>query len=297
MTRAVEFDTTLFDAEFFSVVRGARLPVRPRDAVRAGIRAVRRLGESLEFAELRPYQPGDDLRLVDWNAFRRLDRVLVRRYQAERSHDLVVLLDTSASMGVPAERFRRARRLAGAVAVMGAQRNDRVTLITFDTVSRLSVVHSRRDTNATGVLATLSALRSTGQTDVVESLVAAGERVRRGSTLVVLSDLLSPTAIESPLSRLQRNHVRTLFVHVWAVADRTPDLPSVATPIDVETGDETAFLGSRPQLEEHARRFDRHVEATAERVRAAEGEFVSVPLSDPFSQNVLDVARPAGAAW
>lgn len=66
----------------------------------SGERLAREAGQSVEFHDYRPYQPGDELRAVDWRVYARTGRVMTRLYQAERTIDVHVLLDTSRSMAI-----------------------------------------------------------------------------------------------------------------------------------------------------------------------------------------------------
>ena len=70
------------------------------DGFVAGLHRSPDFGFSQEFAEYRAYSEGDDLRHVDWNVFARTDRCFLKRYRGETNSQLLILLDTSASMGV-----------------------------------------------------------------------------------------------------------------------------------------------------------------------------------------------------
>src|ERR1700739_2326202 len=65
----------------------------------AGMHPSRDFGFSQEFAEYRAYSEGDDLRHVDWNVFARTDKCFLKKYRGETNTQLLILLDTSASMG------------------------------------------------------------------------------------------------------------------------------------------------------------------------------------------------------
>lgn len=93
----------------------------------AGRHTSTRLGESLDFADYRPYQPGDDYRRIDHNLRARLGVVMVRQYEAEQELPIEVVVDLSASMGIHGKEAS-ARRLAGMIAYMGLAAGDRVRL-------------------------------------------------------------------------------------------------------------------------------------------------------------------------
>src|SRR5690606_30991952 len=93
----------------------------------AGRHSSARLGESLDFADYRPYQPGDDYRRIDHNLRARLGVVMVRQFEAEQELPIDVVMDVSASMGMYGK-LDSARRLAALVAYMGLASGDRVRL-------------------------------------------------------------------------------------------------------------------------------------------------------------------------
>src|SRR5262249_44673385 len=99
-------------------MRYALEPPRTASAALAGLQLGRQAGASLEFRDHRDYQPGDDLRRIDWNAFARSDRLTIKLYREEISPHLDVVLDGSRSMALEgAERARAAIGLAAAFAV------------------------------------------------------------------------------------------------------------------------------------------------------------------------------------
>jgi uncharacterized protein (DUF58 family) len=99
-------------------MRYALEPPRAATAALAGLHLGRQAGASLEFRDHRDYQPGDDLRLIDWNAFARSDRLTVKLYREEISPHLDIVLDGSRSMALESTaKARAAIGLAAALAV------------------------------------------------------------------------------------------------------------------------------------------------------------------------------------
>jgi uncharacterized protein (DUF58 family) len=99
-------------------MRYAIEPPRTASAMLAGLQLGRQAGASLEFRDHRDYQPGDDLRRIDWNAFARSDRLTIKLYREEISPHLDIVLDGSRSMALEgAEKARAAIGLAAAFAV------------------------------------------------------------------------------------------------------------------------------------------------------------------------------------
>src|SRR6202035_507802 len=105
------------------------------DGFVAGLHRSPDFGFSQEFAEYRAYAPGDDLRHVDWNVFARTERMYLKRYRSETNSQLLILLDTSASMkdgshAIP--KLEYAQFLAASLAYLAHLQRDAAGLIVFD---------------------------------------------------------------------------------------------------------------------------------------------------------------------
>src|SRR5262252_9981575 len=105
------------------------------DGFVAGLHRSPDFGFSQEFAEYRAYTPGDDLRHVDWNVFARTERCYLKRYRGETNSQLLILLDTSASMGYASHAVSKldyARFVAASLCYMANGQRDAAGLIVFD---------------------------------------------------------------------------------------------------------------------------------------------------------------------
>ena len=99
-----------------------------------GLHRSLRAGLSLDFAEHRPYQPGDDLRRVDWRVYGRTDRFYLKTYEADTNADVIFALDASASMDFGSgsvTKFDYARFLTASLAWLAQRQGDRVGLVTI----------------------------------------------------------------------------------------------------------------------------------------------------------------------
>ena len=93
------------------------------------------LGFSIDFAEHRPYMPGDDIRRIDWRLYARTDRHYIKLFEADTNANFAVLLDVSASMSYGSHTLTKldyARYLAACLTFFSSQQRDRVGLVTFD---------------------------------------------------------------------------------------------------------------------------------------------------------------------
>ncbi|TNF34735.1 MAG: DUF58 domain-containing protein, partial [Deltaproteobacteria bacterium] len=116
-----------------------RLALDPRRRLRqGGARLGARPGASLEFHDHRAYQPGDDLRHLDWGVYARTDQLVLRRHRAEVSPRLELLLDVSASMALTVEKRRTALALGALFLTLARAEEARAALYALgDGVSAL----------------------------------------------------------------------------------------------------------------------------------------------------------------
>lgn len=101
----------------------------------AGLHQSPHLGVSTDFAEHRPYMPGDDVRHIDWRLYGRTDRLYVKEFEAETHADTLLLIDISASMSYGSGELTKldyARYLAACLAYFSSRQRDRVGLVAFD---------------------------------------------------------------------------------------------------------------------------------------------------------------------
>src|SRR2546428_9309757 len=123
--------TQFLDPEVLA--RISNLELRARGVVEGFIQGLHRapnLGASTDFAEHRPYMPGDDVRRVDWRLFARSDRYYVKLFEADTNTNFVVLLDVSRSMAY-GNKLQYACTLAACLAYFSSLQRDRVGLATF----------------------------------------------------------------------------------------------------------------------------------------------------------------------
>ena len=105
------------------------------DGFVAGLHRSPDFGFSQEFAEYRAYSQGDDLRHVDWNVFARTDKCFLKKYRGETNSQLLLLLDTSASMGYGSHKVTKldyARFVCASLCYMANVQRDAAGLIVFD---------------------------------------------------------------------------------------------------------------------------------------------------------------------
>lgn len=198
------------------------------DGFLSGLHRSPRKGFSVEFAEFRPYQPGDDLRYVDWKIAARADRWVVKQYEEETNLRATLVLDVSRSMewrGAPAaQRLTKrayAEQLVAALALLLLRQRDAVGLLRFDDAVRTSIPPRARTTQWRRIVAALAEPGGGRASDLATALEQAARLVTRRGMMVLVTDLLVDVGEVMPALRGLRaaGHDVTVF-HVMDPAER-----------------------------------------------------------------------------
>jgi uncharacterized protein (DUF58 family) len=193
-------------------------------------------GRGLEFADHRPYAAGDDYRHIDWKAYKRLNRLLLRLFDEERDLSIYLMLDVSRSMAEPAK-FDMARRVAAALCYVGLVHLDRLTIAPFGRGLGHESSPGRGKGRIFRVFEALEALEASGPTDLRESCKAFASRPRQLGLVVIISDFLDPGGFEAGLKILRTLGHDVFVVHVTSEHDRDPGVFGTVRFVDVETGE------------------------------------------------------------
>ncbi|MBE9028872.1 DUF58 domain-containing protein [filamentous cyanobacterium LEGE 11480] len=207
-------------------------------AAAGAIRQKRRLGIGTEFAELRDYNPGDDLRLIDWKATARRDRPLVRVLEPEQEQTLIILLDRGRLMTAQVQglsRFDWGLNATLALALAGLNRGDKVGVAVFDRAIHTWIPPQRGQSHLNHLIERLTPI----QPELLEPdyLGAANVLVRqqsRRALVVVITDLVDQTASAELLQALSRMAPRYL---PFCVTLRDPQIDRQAAEFSTDVDD------------------------------------------------------------
>lgn len=192
-------------------------------------------GRGLEFADTRPYSPGDDFRHIDWKAFRRLGRLLLRLFDEEQDLPIYLFVDASQSME-QAEKFDQARRIAAALCYIGLAHLDRVTIMPFDETVRESRSPGQGKGRIFRVFELLEEMKTGGTTNMTEAFKLFAAQGRRAGLTVIISDFLDPHGYEQALKVLQARGHDVYVVQMASEQDRDPGALGDVKFVDTETG-------------------------------------------------------------
>ena len=208
----------------------------------SGLHRSPRRGFSVEFAEHRMYQPGDELRYVDWKILGRNDRLYVKQFEEETNLRAVIVFDISRSMawtGSPATvlpKLAYAQRLIAALALVLIRQRDAAGLITFDDDVRSVTPPRARLTHWRQLLGTLAGLEAGRGTAAEPALRRVVGQLRRRGLVVFVSDLLLDRVLALKALRFLRHRGhQVLVLHIMDPAEVSLGGPNEARFEDPES--------------------------------------------------------------
>ena len=208
----------------------------------SGLHRSPRRGFSVEFAEHRMYQPGDELRYVDWKILGRNDRLYVKQFEEETNLRAMVVFDISRSMawtGSPATvlpKLAYAQRLIAALALVLIRQRDATGLITFDDDVRSVTPPRARLSHWRQLLGTLTELEAGQGTAAEPALKRVVGQLRRRGLVVFVSDLLLDRTLALKALRFLRHRGhQVLVLHIMDPAELTLGGPNEARFEDPES--------------------------------------------------------------
>ena len=218
------------------------------------------LGLSIDFAEHRPYMPGDDIRRIDWRVFGRTDRFYVKEFEADTNANFIVILDVSSSMDYASQGITKldyGRYLAACMSYFSRQQRDRVGLVTIADEIVEFVPPSAKHLEI--VLHTIDRARPAGQGNLSGPLLKVAEASRRRSIIALISDLYDePEAIVRAVSVLKSMGNDVIVFQILDPAELNFPFEEAAHFEDLESGERIPVVPER-QREQYRELMDGHL--------------------------------------
>ncbi len=251
-------------------------------------------GVGLDFLDLREYEPGDDVRHIDWNVTARMDTPFVRQYSEDRELTGWLLLDRSPSMGFgPIDRPKELvlSELATTFARMLTRRGNRVGAILFDNEIEETLPPRASRNHVLALARSLSRpARANGAvTDLTGLLEFALGAIRRRSLVVLVSDFITAPGWERPLLQLTERHE---VVAIRLLDPREYELPDAGVIVveDAETREQLVVDSSDAEFRRRLREAGEHREAELRAVTLRAGVSIhEVSTADDLVQALVRI--------
>lgn len=264
------------------------IPPRTTLAGAGGARVSRRAGGSLEFRDHRDYQPGDDLRHLDWNVLARSDRLTVKQFQEEVSPHLDLIVDGSRSTGLEGTRKGEATMAIAALLAAAARNSGHPYTLSVAREQLTTVARgSTRPTDWDGIDFDFAGSPAAAIVDGARSL-------RPLSLRVFISDLLWRGEPRAVLAALAQGAAAVLVVQVMAQSEVAPDLRGGWRLIDAESGEWREIVFDAAAAARYSDALTRHRALWDEAARQVRALVVRGVAEEMEGQLVFDELGDAG---
>jgi uncharacterized protein (DUF58 family) len=258
------------------------------DGFVAGLHRSPDFGFSQEFAEYRPYVPGDDLRHVDWNLFARTERCYLKRYRGETNSQLTVLLDASNSMQYtsgPPTKMDYARYIAASLFYLAIHnQRDAAGLIVFDNEVREYIRPSTRPGQLARLFAGLERAEPQALTDFTKPLKHFEDFLHRRGIVILISDFYEePETIVQASAPLRFHGNEVVLFHILDPQEVRPVLRGSALLVDLETDRRIEVIPEYAKTT-YRTRIDAHIEQLRSRAQSAGMDYQLLLTSQPLDR-------------
>lgn len=243
------------------------------------------LGISLDFAEYRPYYPGDDIRRIDWKAFGRSDRLYVKKYRGETNTSCYILLDISPSMSYRSKQLTKleyGQYLAASLAYLIALQLDALGYVTLDQkVVDYIPARSRRG-HLHLILSAIEKVKSGSQTRLEKPLHDLADLIYKRGLMILISDLYDdPEPVLNGLKHFRFNGQDVIVFHILDDHEITFPFDKAALFTDLETGQE---MHIQPEMlrTEYTQTIREHIERYRRECVNANIDYALLSTSTPL---------------
>lgn len=246
----------------------------------------------MEFADHRPYRAGDDLRLVDWSAYRRLRTVLVRLFHEDRNLRAGLCVDCSASMEIgDPPKADHAATLAAVLSMLGLQARDEVRLVLAGAAGARVSLRGYQAGSFPSFLDALEQASPEGSPDLVRALRSLTDKGRVDRSVLLSDMLFEPDERHAVLRALASSGRHPVLLHVLDRSELEPDLSQGLEAIDVETGEEVRVGDDPASLKAYRRALSDFLYALRTRCVGLNIHYVPAFTTVPLREIVLDSVR------
>ncbi|HJZ96137.1 MAG TPA: DUF58 domain-containing protein [Candidatus Solibacter sp.] len=262
------------------------------DGFVAGMHRSPDFGFSQEFAEYRAYSEGDDLRHVDWNVFARTERCFLKRYRGETNTQLLLLLDTSASMGYTSRQVNKleyAKFVCATLCYMANLQRDAAGLIIFDEDVKNYVQPSTRQGQLFRLLHAIEKAEVGTHTDFAKPFIHFQNFLHRRGLVVVMSDFYAdPEVIIKTVEPLRFKGNEVILFHLLDPQEIKPKFKEPVLLYDLEDTANSLEVSPDYARQEYRKKIDSHIEALGSKARGAGMDYFLMDTGRPLDEGLRE---------
>ncbi|MCJ7841701.1 DUF58 domain-containing protein [Lederbergia sp. NSJ-179] len=251
---------TRISPQFLARLRRLRIVYdSKRTGMQKGIRSSHRFGSSLEFSDFKEFQPGDDIRQIDWNVYGRTRRHFIKRYLDEQEIKVAIYLDCTSSMRAIESKWTQAKSLAACLSFICLENEDRLSFIPISAPSAKKIERKGR-THAQSVL--LQILRLSMEETTTSFIRGLEGKMEKNTQIAfIITDGMEPIEeYERLLKKCSPLHTNIIFIQILSEKEGAPEVHGDAKLIDSELQTEINLSVSPRLITAYQMRLQEHNE-------------------------------------
>jgi uncharacterized protein (DUF58 family) len=261
-----------------------------------GDRLSKKQGTSVEFADYRRYQPGDDIRYIDWSLYARLDKLLVKLFHEETNIYIYVLIDRSCSMdfGFPSK-LDYGLKVAAALSYIGVSNMEQVGISTFSSQIDQRTLPYRGKTQMMNIFEFLSDITPGGHTDLNKSLEMFAVATTKPGIVIIISDFWDEKGYETGLKYLLQKRFEVSLIQLLSPEELTPQQIGPLTIKNVERKEQLTLNVNRGILKKYQKLINNYNQRLAKFCQTYNIVYVQTLTDIPFEELVLRYMKIRGS--
>lgn len=252
----------------------------------------KKTGWGMEFADYRQYNPGDDLRHLDWNLYARMETLVTKLFHEDENLNVYFLLDASESMvhGDPAK-FDYARKIVAALAYVALANLDTVTILPFSNEIHETLAKVRGKGQILKIFEFLENVETVKATDMGSCFRTFCAGVQSSGLVVVVSDFFNEDGFEVPLKTLFYGKHDLSAVCVHHEYEASPQYRGAIQFTDAESGEQQIVNISPRILKRYEKEYSSFMQELQETAHGLQCTFLHALTTVPFEDLILNVFR------
>ena len=248
-----------------------------------GHQVARFQGAGQEFLDHRQFSQGDDLRSVNWRAYMRLEKLLLKVFHMEPHIPIRMMVDVSGSMGVGSpSKLEYAKQLASALAYVGVVRLETIQIVPFASTLHEEFVAGGGRHRFAPVVDFLTAMKASGPSNASQVVRHFANRYLQRGLLIVISDFFDEGDVLAEWQRLAVLGHELNLIHLSAAEDRNPPWQGLLEIEDAETGETRQMHFDDEARAKYTAEFDAFYKNFERMALRNEGRYVFVDTTTPL---------------
>lgn len=288
----------MIDIDFLKELDRFSFMIKKRvSSVYAGERRSIKYGKGIDIVDLREYYPGDDIKLIDWNAYARTERLYIRRYEEEKNLTTHILVDSSNSMdfGFNIPKFEYAKKLAIGFAYLVTKENEKFALLTYSDRINEIIQPKRGKKHFLKTVEYLSLKKSGGKTNIEASMDEYIKYIKSKSLIILISDFIEPIEeIEKGLYKISRFAYDFIVINLLDPVEKDlKELGGNFKLYDMESEMMLKSYISERFRKEYKKRVENHIQNVSRICREVNANFYQFTTDTPIFDVFLEVLSHA----